>query len=178
MLIHRMPVQSLVLRSVHDNIAARGFHRLPCRHRVQLALRFRCRRHRFCTGSPDPRRHFFRSRQPPVSGQLSGTVGGVADHPVPVSCCLSATGIRFSGHPIPAEGFRLPHGRPTGPTIRPGPRRGYHVPHDRDATGVGAPSTPGTAVLSRRSDLLHRRLPLPNGQSLHPAGTSHRRSPQ
>ena len=39
--IHRMPVQGLVLRSVHDNIAARGFHRLPCRHRVQLALRFR-----------------------------------------------------------------------------------------------------------------------------------------
>jgi hypothetical protein len=35
--------------------------------------------------------------------------------PAVVSCCLSATGIRFSGHPHPAEGFRLPHGRPTEP---------------------------------------------------------------
>ena len=32
-----------------------------------------------------------------------------------VSCRLSATGIRFSGHPHPAEDFRLPHGRPTEP---------------------------------------------------------------
>jgi hypothetical protein len=31
----------------------------------------------------------------------------------------------------------------------PGPRRGYHVPHARAATGVGALSTPGTTVLTR-----------------------------
>ncbi len=30
-----------------------------------------------------------------------------------VSCCLSATGIRFSGHPVPAQEFRVPYGRPT-----------------------------------------------------------------
>ncbi len=42
-----------------------------------------------------------------------------------------------------------------GPSLRSayrpmaGPRRGYHVPHARAATGVGAPSTPRTAVLSR-----------------------------
>jgi hypothetical protein len=30
-----------------------------------------------------------------------------------VSCCLSATGIRFSGHPVPAQDLRVPHGRPT-----------------------------------------------------------------
>jgi len=34
-------------------------------------------------------------------------------------------------------------------TASPGPRQGYHVPHARAATGVGAPSTPGTAVLTR-----------------------------
>src|ERR1035437_7512838 len=49
------------------------------------------------------------------------------------------------------------------------------LPHVRDTTGVGAPFTPRTTVLPRFSALLNRRLPLPNGQSLHPAGTSHRR---
>jgi hypothetical protein len=30
----------------------------------------------------------------------------------------------------------------------PGPGRGFHVPHQRDTTGLGALSTPGTAVLT------------------------------
>ena len=34
----------------------------------------------------------------------------------PVSRCLSATGIRFSGRPAPAGEFGLPHGRPTRQT--------------------------------------------------------------
>jgi hypothetical protein len=38
-----------------------------------------------------------------------------------------------------------PHGRLTGPGS--GPRRGYHVPHARAATGMGALCTPRTAVL-------------------------------
>jgi hypothetical protein len=33
------------------------------------------------------------------------------------------------------------------PPAEGGPRRGFHVPHSRDSTGVGALSTPGTAVL-------------------------------
>src|SRR5262249_1639738 len=33
-------------------------------------------------------------------------------------------------------------------THAPGPGRGFHVPHLQDTTGVGALSTPGTAVLS------------------------------
>ena len=45
--------------------------------------------------------------------------------------------------------------RGIGPSLRsayrarlpPGPRRGYRVPHERAATGVGAPCTPRTAVL-------------------------------
>ena len=51
------------------------------------------------------------------------------------------------GHPIPAEEFRPPHGRPTGP--KAGPRRGYRVPHTRAATGLDALYTPGTTVLTR-----------------------------
>jgi len=78
---------------------------------------------------------------------------------------------RVIPHP-PRDSAFLTVGLPGRPS-RPGPLRGYHVPHDRDATGVGASSTPGTAVLSRRSDLLRRRLPLLSGQSLHSAKTSH-----
>jgi hypothetical protein len=92
-----------------------------------------------------------------------------------VSCCLSATGIGLSGHPIPAGELGLPHGRLTGHQPGAGPQRGSHVLHVPDTTGEGAPSTPGTAVFSRPDDLPDRRLPLPNGQSLHPAGASHRR---
>jgi hypothetical protein len=66
---------------------------------------------------------------------------------VPVSCCLSATGLGLSGHPVPARELGLPHGRLTG-RAAPGPGRGFHVPHQRDTTGMGASSTPGTAVLS------------------------------
>jgi hypothetical protein len=73
------------------------------------------------------------------------------------------------GHPVPAEELGPPCGRLTGHPIAPGPRRGYRVPHARAATGVGAPSTPRTAVLPLPSRLLDRRLPLRNGQSLHPA---------
>jgi len=72
---------------------------------------------------------------------------------VPVSCCLSATGIRFLGHPAPAGEFSLPHGRPTG--ARPaGPQRGCRVAHEQDATGQGAPFTPGTVVRTRPATIL------------------------
>jgi hypothetical protein len=67
--------------------------------------------------------------------------------PVPVSCCLSAAGVCLSGHPVPARELGLPHGRLTRHNA-PGPGRGFHVPRLRDTTGVGASSTPGTAVLT------------------------------
>jgi hypothetical protein len=83
---------------------------------------------------------------------------------------------------MPAEGFRSPHGRPTGP--RPGPRRGYRVPHARAATGVGALYTPRTAVLHSAEGrarpapaALRRLVPAPRSSS-HLAGlcfTRHQR---
>ena len=60
-------------------------------------------------------------------------------------------------------------------THAPGPGRGFHVPHLQDTTGVGALSTPGTAVLSWPDAVPGQRLPLPSGQSLHPAPASHQR---
>jgi hypothetical protein len=51
------------------------------------------------------------------------------------------------GHPVPAGELSSPHGRPTEPNGS-GPRRGFRVSHARAATGVGAPSTPKTTVLT------------------------------
>src|SRR5215203_3235148 len=98
----------------------------------------------------------FRVRAPgPVSGRLCGTVGGGADHHVPVSRCLSATGIRFSGHPSPTEEFNLPYGRPTRPggldldgivTFRTSKIRSDWAPlPPRDSGALLASSTPWPA---------------------------------
>jgi hypothetical protein len=69
---------------------------------------------------------------------------------VAVSCCLSATGIRFSGHPVPPGSWAfLTVGLPNHE--RSGPGRGFHVPHTRDTTGVGASYAPRTTMLTRPS---------------------------
>lgn len=67
-----------------------------------------------------------------------------------VSCCLSATGISFSGHPIPARGLGLPHGRLTG-----------HRPRARTLTGL--PRSTHTSS-GRGGCLLY-----PEGDGTHPA---------
>jgi hypothetical protein len=121
------------------------------------------------TGSPDPR---LRPFGPGHAARYPASYPApLAEEPaimVPVSCCLSATGLGLSGHPVPARELGLPHGRLTG-RAAPGPGRGFHVPHQRDTTGMGASSTPGTAVLSRPDAVPGQRLPLPSGQSLNPA---------
>ena len=66
---------------------------------------------------------------------------------------ISATGIRFLGHPAPAGEFSVPHGRPPGGRAA-GPQRGCRVAHEQDATGQGAPFTPGTVVRSRPAIIL------------------------
>ncbi len=112
----------------------------------------------------------FRARAPgPVSGRLCGTAAwrrrqSCPGFPLPFGCRHS-----LLGHPIPAGELGLPHGRLTGSA---GPRRGYRVSHARAASGVGAPSTPGTTVLTRPGRLPGRHPPLPSGQSLNPATTS------
>jgi hypothetical protein len=57
-------------------------------------------------------------------------------------------------HPVPAEEFRPPHGRPTGHKQNmTGPRRGYRVPHAR-ATTAGS----GERTLTRLGFLRPRRF--------------------
>src|SRR6266567_2814232 len=86
---------------------------------------------------------------------------------------LSAAGVGFLGHPAPAGEWDLPHGRPAGP------HRGCHVAHAQDATGQGAPLTPGTVVRSRLTNTLQpapaaSQRPVPTAPLAHPIGGGHR----
>ena len=79
---------------------------------------------------------------------------------------------------VPRWGLGLPHGRLTGHDIVAGPHRGSHVPHARDATGVGAFCTPGTAVLTRptrnpRPPPAASQRPAPIPRSSVPSGEAH-----
>src|ERR1035437_8680329 len=117
-----VPVQGFVLRSVHHAVSAKH-RRWLRRHGVQLALRFRLRCQCFHTGPPGPRQHHFGSGHYvpyPASYPQDRRRRGRPTRPE-VSCCLSATGISFSGHPIPARELGLPHGRLTGHNLVPGP---------------------------------------------------------
>jgi len=126
------------------------------------------------TGSPGPRQHPFGSghhaRIRPVMRE--NLVEDQKD--LPVSCCLSATGVRLLGHPVPAAGLNLPHGRPTG-SIATRTQRGFHVPHGRDTTGVGALLTPRRRCPPGWGDLLQPAPAASQRPALHPTTTSHRR---
>jgi hypothetical protein len=79
------------------------------------------------------------------------------------------------GHPVPPRACApLAIGLPIPDGI--GPRRGFHVPRMRDATGVGAPSTPRPAVFTRPASQFRSPLAAStSGQAL-PPGCSSRRS--
>jgi hypothetical protein len=49
-------------------------------------------------------------RTPPIAGYPKRPPEG-SDHRVPISRCVSAAGLRFLGHPVPAKELGLPHGR-------------------------------------------------------------------
>lgn len=74
------------------------------------------------------------SRGTAVSGRFvhdPGRRGPDCGRGVPVA--FRRTGIGFLGHPVPAGELSLPHGRPTSPPKRPGPRRGstFHTHEQR-----------------------------------------------
>ena len=131
------PAQGGVLWSVHRDI----------RRGVQLVLEFR--RFGFSSQAHLTASAPFRAGPPrPISGQLSETTRWRGEPSVPVSCRLSATGIRFSVIRFPPGDWApLTVGLPGHANDEPGPRRGYRVPHARAVTGVGALCTPRTAVL-------------------------------
>ena len=111
----------------------------------------------------------FQAGQPPLSGRLS-THRRRAGHAAAVSRCLSATGIRFSGHPVARRGFSLPHGQPTRRShcTRPDPI-GVATFRTSEIRPGWVPSRPRDGGAHPTGRLSGRRLPLHSGQPCHPA---------
>lgn len=89
-----------------------------------------------------------------------------SDPVAPVSCRLSATGLRLLGILVPAGNWAL---LTVGlPAYRPDPDgvSAFHAHETR--LGLGARSTSGTTVFTRPRSLHGRRLPPPSGRSLSP----------
>ena len=157
-----VPVHRSARRSVHV-----GGNRLG----VQLALRFQ-RSYQVClTGSPGPRQlpcgPGIASRIRPVMREIAGGQRLA----FPVSCCLSAAGVRFLDHPVPLgiSAF-LAVGLPGSASCCPGPQPGFpcsaRMRYDRGGCSL-CPG--GDGVLPARRACPDRHLPLSSGQPLHPA---------
>ena len=143
-----VPVQAVVLRSVHVPRRRQRGASVPssCPTCPSVPASSPGRRHRLTC----PRQHPFGSGHQPVSGQLSGTSSGGGRSSVPVSCCLSATGIRFLGRPVPARDSAfltvgLPARQQLSGRTPTGFPRSTRTRYDRG----GCPLYPGTAVLPR-----------------------------
>ena len=115
----------------------------PCRG-VQLALRFQC-----CSVIVSSQAHPAHVSTlsgrgiGPYPASYAGTSGGGAGYGVPVSCCLSATGIRFWVFLHPPEDRPSSRSAYQARTALPGLHRGCHVPHETDADRGGCPLHPG-----------------------------------
>ena len=118
----------------------------------------------------------FRARQLSVSGQLYGTAAEGTDcRPgflLPFGCRRS-----LLGPSCPAKGFRLSRDRPTPHRKVWGPRRGFHVPHERDTGGFGCPLYSGATVLTQPTKPLRLPLPLLRGQPCTPVFLPSSRAP-
>ena len=143
---------------------------------VQLALRFRRLRSSCLRRLTRPASAPFQVRASrPYPASYAETAGGGASIVLPVSCCLSATGIRFSGRPAPAgDSAFLTVGLP-GTDLRLDPI-GVVTFRMRQIRPGWVPSVPrGRWCAPARPNPSGRHLPPSSGQSLSPAGTSHRR---
>ena len=120
--VDRRPVGDLVLRSVRRAGCGRSGLRRPshvCRHGVQLALRFRCLWSSFLHGLTRPTSAPFQAgTSAPIRPVMRGTADGGVSVWFPVSCCLSATGIRLLGLPAPAGELGLPCGWLIDPKLK------------------------------------------------------------
>ena len=143
---------------------------------VQLALRFRRLRSLRPSKAHLPTSAPFRAgHQARYPASYAGAARGGAGHAAPVSCCLSATGIRFLGILCPPGNSAsltvglpaaYPRRTPTGFPRSARARRGR----------AGRPLYPGDGgALAGRRYVRGRRLPPPSGQSLHPGRASHLR---
>ena len=124
---------------------------------------------RFASTAHLPTSARFRARAPgPVSGQLYAAARRRSRACCPLSCCLSAAGIRFlgilsrQGIPPPLRSAYRAASSGTDPD-------GVSMFRTRETRlGQGALCTPGTAVPTATGESPGRRLPLRNGQPLPP----------
>lgn len=158
--IHSLPVEIVVLRSVHRHghtVAAPNLS-FGSGSLVIVVL----------TGSPDPRQHPLGSGHQPVSGQLSERP---AERPTIMSGFLSPFGVpAFASRIIrcPPRELGLPCGRLTGHNSRPDPDgiTTFHTCEMRP--GWVPPVSRGRRCSPDRQEVPGRRLPLSSGQPLHP----------
>jgi hypothetical protein len=127
-----------------------------------------------CAPTPGPASACFRSR---TQARIRPAIH---DHRLEDQCCrrgfLPPFGCRHSL--LGSSDTRPGLGPPSRSAYRPrtsgaGPGRDYHVPHPRAATGSGASSTPGTAVLTptgcrARPAPAASQRPVPTPRSNHP----------
>ena len=126
------------------------------------------------TGSPDRVSTLSRpGTRPDIRPVIRKRPAGGASHHVPVSRCLSTADIRFSAirftpgiGPSLRSAYRIEDPDPDGATT-------FHTHELRP--GSVPPIPRGRRCSPGRSLISGRRLPLLNGQSLHPATASHRR---
>ncbi len=165
--VDRMPVEDLVLGSVHHHTRRPEGRR---RGGVQLVRRFQRRRHVLSTGSPDSRQHPFGSG---ISPYPAGYPPTRRWRPTPT--CLRFpvafrhAGIRFWVILCPLRSWAfLAVGLPATPTACRTPTglpRSTRARHDRD----GCPLYPEDGgAHPTGNDVSGRHPPLPSGQSLDP----------
>ena len=165
--VHSVPLQHNVLRSVHhDGAPNDGSHSLP-HHGAQLALRFRSHAHRCFTDSPNPRQHPFGSGIRPYPAGYAGRP--VKDRsqrlgfPLPFSrrhLLLGLSYARWGSRPSSRSAYRTA----TGPDLN-----GVITFHLYETRPGRVPPQPRERRCSHdRINASGRRLPLLNGQFLHP----------
>ena len=107
---------------------------------------------------------------PPLRRQGDGGLSPPSEPAAPrgATCCLSATGIRFLGHPAPAGELSLPHGRPTGHHRVPDPNGVVVLHMNKLRPGRALPLSRGRWCAPGQQLSPGRHLPLFHGQSLRP----------
>jgi hypothetical protein len=153
--VHGVPVQVIVLGSVHRVVSNLPLGSGVCAHQV-------------LTGSPDPRQLPFGPGSARIRPVIQGAIRRRCRSCGPwFPAALSAVGIGLLGHPAPAGELRLPHGRPTGHRW-PDPNGVVVLRMSKPRPGRAPPLPRGRWCAPGRRLSSGRHPPLCCGQSLRP----------
>src|SRR6266516_7411632 len=125
--------------------------------------------HPVVTGSPDPRQLPFGPCTRPYPASYPRTIWRRCQYSGSrFPAALSATGLRFLGHPSPAGELGLPYGRPTGSLCLPDPNGVVMLHMSKTRPGRAPPLPRGRWCAPGRRLSSGRHPPLSSGQSLQP----------